>query len=236
MDSNPFSTRFIRPGALDYFALESVSTKSLVAKLQENGWQGAIVGPHGAGKTTLLTALAAELVQHGRHVVHAALHQGEHSLPKSLDDWRAWNEQTQVIVDGYEQLSWWAKSKLAWRVRDRRAGLLVTSHEGTALPELIRMAPSIDVAREVVRRLVGNSTLITDDDVTTQFRATDGNIREMLFRLYCLPGSALLAGSSLPYKSFTPFASPLRPAPACRFLHYRWCDLLPASKTAARPR
>jgi hypothetical protein len=57
--SNPFSTRFIRPGAATYRFPDGTSAESLVRKFvnQFNG-KAAIIGPHGSGKTSLLYALA----------------------------------------------------------------------------------------------------------------------------------------------------------------------------------
>jgi len=184
--SNPFATRFTRPGAIEFLFVDSLSADLLVAKLRGANWWGEIVGPHGAGKSTLLATLMPHLIAAGRSVVQAALHSGEKVLPKSLDGWRDWPPNTQVIVDGYEQLSWWSRSKLIWRVKERQAGLLVTSHATTGLPLLVQVAPRIEAAERVVRQLVRDERLISRDDIQQTFRACDGNIREMLFRLYDL--------------------------------------------------
>jgi hypothetical protein len=69
-------------------------------------------------------------------------------------------------------------------VRDRQAGLLVTSHAPTGLPTVMVVAPRLEAAEQVVRRLVPDKQAITSDDVERSFRACDGNIREMLFQLY----------------------------------------------------
>jgi hypothetical protein len=142
------------------------------------------VGPHGAGKSTLLATLTAPLASAGRSVIQVTLHQGEKSLPAVLDDWDSWSAATQVIVDGYEQLTWWSRRQLARRVRERQAGLLVTSHAPTGLPTLVVVAPRWEAAEQVVRRLVPDENIITTDDIQRTFRACDGNIREMLFQLY----------------------------------------------------
>jgi hypothetical protein len=183
-ESNPFATRFVRPGAMEYLFPPGLSAEALVERLRASHWQGEIVGPHGAGKSTMLATLLPQLAIAGRTVVHVALHAGEKSLPPGLDAWRAWSSNTQIVVDGYEQLSWWSRSKLAWRVRERGAGLLVTSHAPTGLPLLIEVGPQLDVTRQVVRKLVPDDSLITDDDIATAFEACDGNVRETLFRLY----------------------------------------------------
>ena len=60
--SNPFSTRFIRPGAATYRFPDGTSAESLAHQFvhQFNG-QASIIGPHGSGKTSLLYALAPYL-------------------------------------------------------------------------------------------------------------------------------------------------------------------------------
>lgn len=182
--SNPFATRFTRPGAMEFLFSAGESVDNLVVRLRENAWQGEIVGPHGAGKSTLLATLVPSLISAGRTIVQATLRQGEASLPDALNDWRTWTSATQVIVDGYEQLNWWSRSKLARRVRDRQAGLLVTSHASTGLPTLMNVVPRFEAAEQIVRQLVPDQALITRDDIERTFRACDGNIREMLFQLY----------------------------------------------------
>src|SRR5262245_39634677 len=123
-DHNPFATRFTRPGAIGYLFPPGESAESLVERLRQNGWQGEIIGPHGSGKSTLLADLMPQLTEAGRVVVQHVLRQGEHSLPISRQDAAGWTAATQVIVDGYEQLTWWGKRKLLSRVRARQAGLL----------------------------------------------------------------------------------------------------------------
>jgi hypothetical protein len=60
--SNPFSTRFIRPGATTYRFPSGVSAATLAEEfLAQHEGRAAIVGPHGSGKTSLLYALAPYL-------------------------------------------------------------------------------------------------------------------------------------------------------------------------------
>jgi hypothetical protein len=184
--SNPFATRFTRPGAIPYLFPAGASTETLVDRLQIHAWQGEIVGPHGAGKSTLLATLREALTAAGRSNVQVTLHQGESSLPSALDDWAHWTSSTQVIVDGYEQLSWWSRRQLAHRVRDRQAGLLVTSHRPMGLPTILAITPECDTALQVVRQLVPDERGVTQADIEAAFNASGGNIREMLFLLYDL--------------------------------------------------
>jgi len=176
--SNPFATRFIRPGAIEYLYSADQSSEALIEQLRAQNWQGQIIGPHGSGKSTLVAALAAELVAAGRKVVQT----------KGLEP-RATNEvldsNTQVIVDGFEQLSWWARRTVKQHCRRRGAGLLVTAHTDVGLPTLIRTEPTLELASAIVNRLLpAGDVPIEPDDIARAYESAGGNIREMLFGLY----------------------------------------------------
>ena len=55
--SNPFSSRYVRPGAIPFFFPEDCRVELLLSRLEENGWQGEILGRHGSGKSALLAHL-----------------------------------------------------------------------------------------------------------------------------------------------------------------------------------
>ncbi len=185
--SNPFATRFIRPGAIPYLFPPAIDATRLVARLAELGWRGAIVGPHGSGKSTLLESLRPELVRAGRQVVHFALHDGEHSLPPTPRESRTWNRETIVIVDGYEQLSAWNRWRLERRQRRLGCGLLVTTHGPTRLPELYRTVIDCEKFERIVERVAGDERcLISADDIRRAFSLHGPNAREALFALYDL--------------------------------------------------
>jgi ABC-type dipeptide/oligopeptide/nickel transport system ATPase component len=181
--SNPFSTRFIRPGAIGFLFQDGDSAASLVDRLREQNWWGQIVGEHGSGKSTLLATLMPVLEVAARRVISITLHQGERRLPTI--DRNALKSDTQLVIDGYEQLSWWAR----WRVKSlcarSGAGLLVTGHRDLGLPTIYRTETSQKTAQAVVSQLLGDdASLITTSDVAAAYGATGGNIRETLFRLY----------------------------------------------------
>ena len=183
--SNPFATRFIRPGAIPYFFADGQSAASLVARLEANQWWGEIIGPHGSGKSTLLATLVLELAAKGREVVHHTLSQGERSVDFSKLNAARWNETTQVIIDGYEQLSWWSRWRLKSVCLQRNAGLLITAHAPMGLPTLVQTQPTADLARQVVQRLLpAGDTTISPDDIDRAFAAQQGNLRETLFALF----------------------------------------------------
>ncbi|MBC7852861.1 MAG: hypothetical protein IAF94_05445 [Pirellulaceae bacterium] len=186
--SNPFATRFTRPGAIGYLFPPGQSAVGTLDLLRNNDWWGEIVGPHGSGKSSLLAELLPLLEATGRRVSVCSLHQGDRTLPISKADVAAWNADTQVVIDGYEQLSWWSKRRLQASVKARQAGLLVTAHQPMGLPSLFTTKPTLDLARQIVARLLEGGMDGTEvpsyDDVAAAFAAHGANLREMLFSLY----------------------------------------------------
>lgn len=185
---NPFIAQCIRPGAIDFIFPPGVTKEQLVDKLRANRWRGAIIGAHGSGKSTLMHALRPALEAAGRPVVLFELHDGERRLPTSL---RAAGVAPggMVLVDGYEQLSWWSKLLLLWVCGRLRCGLLVTAHRLVALPTLWVTQTSEELAVAVVRKLATvehGDSVVTADEIARAFVSHDGNIREMLFGLYDL--------------------------------------------------
>jgi hypothetical protein len=74
LPTNPFATRWTRPGAIPFVFADGGTMLDLVARLQANEWRGAIVGPHGSGKSTLLAALVPAIAATGRRAVVIRLH------------------------------------------------------------------------------------------------------------------------------------------------------------------
>lgn len=184
--SNPFATRYVRPGALAYRLAAETSLEDLVGRLAAAGWRGQIVGPHGSGKSTLLAALGPRLEAAGRRVVRIELHDGQRRLPQDALREAAGGD-TLVIVDGYEQLGWWSRRALAWWVRRQRAGLLVTAHRAVRLPIVHRTQTSVELAQQLVAALVaGDEQAITAADVERCYDEQQGDLREVFFALYDL--------------------------------------------------
>ena len=183
MQSNPFSTRFIRPGAIPFLFGPDECLESLIERLRAADWWGQIIGPHGSGKSTLLAAIVPALEADGRQVVSVTLRQGEHRLPRL--DHPIMSASTQLVMDGYEQLSWWSRRRIKSLCRRHGAGLLVTAHTDVGLPLVYETKSSQELATAVVRQLIGeNGASITADDVRSAYAAAGGDIRETLFRLY----------------------------------------------------
>jgi hypothetical protein len=186
--TNPFSTRWICPGAVPYLFPTGTDAAQLVARLGELGWWAQILGEHGSGKSTLLQALRSPLEKAGRRVELHVLHAGESRLPFDLSHTRQWGQDTQVIVDGYEQLGWYARRWLQRQSRLRNNGLLVTAHRPLRLPLLWKTESTLAVAQAVVSRLLPPDQVqaITREDVRRAYAACAGNLRETLFALYDL--------------------------------------------------
>jgi len=184
--SNPFATRFVRPGAICYVFAGEDSAEALIERLRKQHWMGQVIGPHGSGKSTLLATLLPLLAAAGRKVVELKdrgpaemRQQAKDVAGKSLD------AATQLVVDGFEQLSWWWRRKVKDACRRHGAGLLVTTHRDMGLPILWQTDSSPELARSIVTRLlpVGDQT-IEVGEIDRAYSAAGGNLRETLFALY----------------------------------------------------
>ena len=182
---NPFSTRRIRPGAMEYLFPDGESCHSLIERLQQNDWWGEIIGPHGSGKSSLLAWLVPEIDRQGRHTVRVELHNGQRRLPLKLRRLRKLTAPTVLVVDGYEQLGPWGRFRLKRFCRRRRLGLVVTAHATVGFPDLFHTVSNTEVARLLVDRLLANyQRLLDGQDVSQAYARQEGNIRELLFDLY----------------------------------------------------
>jgi len=183
---NPFSTRNVRPGAIAFVFPAGHDAESLVEQLAASGWSGAIVGPHGTGKSTLLATLIPAIKAAGRQVIRYELHDGQRKLPSSPALPHGMPNAV-IAVDGYEQLSWWNRTRLRRQCRQQGWGLLVTTHEEIDLPTLFRTSVDEQLAGRLVQAMLPpGDTTISEADVTAALSKHRGNLREALFELYDL--------------------------------------------------
>lgn len=182
--SNPFATRYTRPGMLRFRFPPGTDVESLVRRLRDAHWLGQIVGPHGSGKSTLLAALEPALSAAGRDVRRFTLNQGQRRLPE-LFTLGGTSQQTLVIIDGYEQLGWFERLRVRARVRRRGWGLVTTTHRAGSLPTLWITQVDLPLALALGRELIAREhSAIRDQDIHAAFEAHGENLREAFFALY----------------------------------------------------
>jgi hypothetical protein len=185
--TNPFATRYVRPGALAYRFPEGDSADALLQRLRSLDNCGAIIGPHGSGKSTLVATLLEHRRALGQHTLLVTLRDGQRRLPHGWQRDARRQHATLVIVDGYEQLSRWQRWRLRRWCRRHTMPLLVTAHLDVGLPVVHRPAPDSCLLWRLVCALAGEAPpWITPAQVEALFAQTGGNLREALFRLYDL--------------------------------------------------
>ncbi|HEX4143264.1 MAG TPA: hypothetical protein VHY91_06920 [Pirellulales bacterium] len=185
-EHNPFATRNVRPGAIPYFFPAGVDAARLVERLAAGDWRGQIIGPHGSGKSTLLTTLLPEMEARDRRPRLIALHDGQRRLPERLERMPEIDERAVIVVDGYEQLGWWARWRLDRLCQRRGCGLLVTAHRPVGLPLVLETLTTAELAEQLVERLTRDTSPIDRQEVVARFAARGGNLREVLFDCYDL--------------------------------------------------
>jgi energy-coupling factor transporter ATP-binding protein EcfA2 len=189
MVSNPFSTRFTRPGRIDPLddAGRRVDIDGLLERFRGLGSTAAIVGPHGSGKSTLLTHLAEAIERRGGRSSRVRLH----SWRDALAAWKVIRQSAAgdaVCIDSWECIGPATRILLRLAARLSGCGLLVTSHQGTGMPELMRCGTSTSLLSAIVRSLPDHAcwyeTLICEADIEAAFANHRGNLRESLYELY----------------------------------------------------
>ncbi|HEX3724763.1 MAG TPA: hypothetical protein VHV08_00910 [Pirellulales bacterium] len=182
---NPFSTRFVRPGALPYVFAAGENEAKVIDRLGILGWRAQIIGPHGSGKSTLVAQLLGPLARAGHPAWLFTLRDGQRRLPA---DWQGQVQSARaalVFVDGYEQLSFASRWLIKFACRRQGWGLLVTAHRPVGFPTLMRTSSSLALAEAVVGQLLrGRDAWIDRQAISECFTASGSNLREMLFALY----------------------------------------------------
>lgn len=186
LDCNPFASHRTRPGALEFCFPPGASLDSLIDQLREHRWRGQIVGPHGTGKSTLIAALLPEMHGRGLCTRAIALHDGQRRLPHRFLKPHESEAPLVLVVDGYEQLSFFERMTLRWHCWRRRRGLLITTHSPAfQLTRLLTLAPSFEVLIFLVQKLLaGSPPLVDDHAASVSFSRHGGNFREVWFDLY----------------------------------------------------
>ncbi len=187
--SNPFSTRFTRPGSIASLDLSGtpIDVGMLCDRLERLGGTAAILGPHGSGKSTLLTHLAEEITRRGGHAPCIRVR----SWRDATNVWAAIRRappDATVCVDSWECLGLPARVLLRLMAGVSCCGLLVTSHHGAGLPVLRRCVTSPALLHAIVASLPDHErwhgTLIESTAIDEAFANHGGNLRESLCELY----------------------------------------------------
>ena len=189
MVSNPFSTRYTRPGSIAPLdaAGRPVDVGALLDRLQRLGGTAAIVGPHGSGKSTLLTHLAAALEQHGRRAPRVRLHSYADAPMVWMAIRQAGPDDT-ICIDSWECTGWLVGGLLRMVARATGRRLLVTSHRAVGFPVLARCTTTPVLLHSIVESLPNHGvwfgSLIRVADIREAFANHGGNLRESLYELY----------------------------------------------------
>ena len=195
MQHNPFSTRFIQPGAIPYKCFDGGNVNELVQRfLNLPSKRGIVVGPHGSGKSTLIVSFVCEL---SRVIEKSSVHQLRFSTDRStwrtlLASTKQWTQSSIVILDGYEQLRFWSRFLIERIARSRSLSILATAHRPIHGFETIwRTSVSESSSQWVLEQLLQQSGLpmganeLMQSEAWTRSRAKhDQNLRESLFDMY----------------------------------------------------
>ncbi|MGB7324967.1 MAG: hypothetical protein WBD31_08840 [Rubripirellula sp.] len=201
--SNPFCTRFVRPGVIPYrFGIddERGQLESIVARLIQSKC-GLIVGPHGTGKSTLVADVVRQFesmrvavapvqlcvspttalysrIRH-RHAAAQRVRRAQVSLSGG----------GLLVIDGAEQLSGWAWRGLTRSSRRRKQVVLATSHyDFPGSVTLHRTGSNQALIQELTESLVADSSeKIADrvsDELSRRHLDESTNVRDLWFDLY----------------------------------------------------
>jgi hypothetical protein len=198
MSFNPFSSRFIQPGAIEYEFFGRDSIQSLSDRfLALRSRRGMIVGPHGTGKSTLLDGLQKDFLT--RFPDTSLVHERFSRTPDSVRGQRVsasdWPRDSIVILDGYEQVSLWSRCWIQRASRQKRIRLLVTAHQPLRSFDLLwRTSVDEQSAEWIVKHMLQLSNqedleaelqLLLSSKEWSDSRTRHGqNIRETLFDMY----------------------------------------------------
>lgn len=185
LPTNPFATRYTRPGALP--PLDNLGhildVAAMIPVLPAAGRIAAIVGPHGHGKSTLLAAIVRQSSALGRRVVCIGV-DGPAAAVAAVAAIARVPPGSLVCIDGWDRMrcgTSWAARVLATR---RGCGMLVTTHTDAGLPVLARCESSPAILAKLIGLLPDHGGRITPTDVDEAFLRHAGDVRESLFELY----------------------------------------------------
>lgn len=170
--SNPFASRFTRPGAIDYrdpATGRPIDPAELISRLKSMR-MGAIVGDHGTGKSTLLQTLSrfesSERFAYGRWIqlgrdpslkFCGRIRERYDNSIKTLKTQSEVESDHVLIIDGAEQISAIVRSIVRRRALVRGQMCLITTHRTLrGFPTLARTSINPSVVRTLAAELIAN--------------------------------------------------------------------------------
>lgn len=187
--ANPFSSHLVEPARGGYIFTGGAGLDGVLTQLRRAGWRGELIGPCGAGKSTLLTDIQHALEGNGRAVVRWQCSDVQRHLPRG---WLSrWREAGVIMVDGAERLNRLELIALGMVTRQRRQGLVITTHRRVGVGTAIWVRPNPKaLAQKIAMLLAGQDGSAPDsiNSLENQLRKRlahcKGNAREVLFDLY----------------------------------------------------
>jgi len=187
---NPFSTRFVQPGAIPWLATDT-SIDSLLFRLYDVGTRAIICGPHGRGKSTILSHLASVAQRKGLKV-HCLRIRSWIDAIRVMRVFATINpKQSLVSVDSWERLGFfgWFLCQFA---DFRGLCVVVTVHKRpwwNNWPVLLHMKADDKTFRllvdELMTKYAGSKTIeFSGAMLRDVFQRHSGNLREGFFELY----------------------------------------------------
>lgn len=180
---NPF--RSDRVEAFRYRLTEQ-QWEVLRRRFEDLGRRAAIVGPHGTGKTVLTEDFRARLEADGVPTTILRFHDRFSRRDRLVlrDRLSALPPRTVIILDGGELLP-----RRIWRrlsaSLDSGNGILTTLHHPRQLPVLFETRPQLEIARELIRSMLGRPLHPEEcASVDERFTRAGGNIRDVVRSFY----------------------------------------------------
>ncbi len=219
-ESNPFCTKFIQPGAMEFRFDDRQAACRIIDGLLANRF-GLIIGPHGSGKSTAIRTLLPSLRDRFAEVVCI-----QTGAPTSRDLLARWNHRRRLadittqhqrqlasdgllIIDGIEQLSWMARFSLTRMARRRNQFILATSHARLSrFDTLYETKVTSDLVQSLAESLLAKAPSELSKPVLGELSRRDltrlSNVRELWFELYDLVEEARHSRYSRPLLESVP--------------------------------
>ena len=177
---NPFNTSAIE--SLAYYD-DMVDFSSILSRLEQLNYCGAIVGPHGNGKTVLFEQVYNHLFQSKLNIHKLFLNDRSTVSISGIGKLVSKISNVDIVmVDGAEQLNilYWQLLKIACKYKS--TGLIITCHAENMLPTIHKCQTSLEVFCTLVYELVGKD--IDKNTIESIYRQYSGNVREAFGGLY----------------------------------------------------